>query len=251
MKNKILLLATITVVLVSGMQVFALNQSNYKYYTNKNGITLTQKEMDFVNQFYGKNFFDKMTLEDYEWIEDLNINTNDISIETYYDSSLSSNDIDKRKSTSHATNYKKISIAKSCSNVCTIITDVEWYINPSIRSYDIIGYRFVNTSLTSNVITTKVSSSIGTTYFSNNKIFQNGVGCSIKLPDNATNIMVQQKIYTTANGHVYASYQHATSNITLDISKQYTIGTSVGNVFSLYGSAVGKFDQMGGVDIEL
>ena len=252
MKKMLLLLAIVITVYLTNIRVFALNYEDIDYYTNDNGITLTQKEFDFVNEFYGEDYFNNMTQEDYDWITDLNINTTDVEIETYHNiGNINSSNNGRRKSTSHATNYKKISIAKSCSDICTVVTNVQWYVNPTTRSYDIIGYRFVNTSLAGNTIITKVVSTDGTTYFSNNRVFVSGLGCSVKLPNSATNISIQQKIHTTPGGYIYASYQHAISNITLETSKQYTIGTAVGNVFNLYGNAVGKFDQMGGVEISL
>lgn len=127
-----------------------------------------------------------------------------------------------------------------------------WLINPSTRSYDVIGSRLSNVSLVSGTLSTKVTSSNGTQYFSNNMYYSNGFGTSVKLPEGASNIKVQQSFITSTGGTVYASYQHATSNVDLATSYLYTISsTGLGGVFSFYGSAYGKYDGMGGVDITL
>lgn len=246
---KTIVSVAICITLVSGIKVLAMGEEIS--YINGNGIELTKKEYEFVNEFYGGDFFNNMTQEDYEWIEDLHINTSDIEIETIYSNEFDGN-FAQPYGTSFATNSKKISIAKSCNSICTIMTNLTWLTNPTIRSFDLIGARLVNTSLANNTITTKITSSNGTEYSSNNKILSNGLGTSVKLPSGATNIIVQQKFFTKLGGTVYASYQHSTSNISLQTSLCFSIGVNgYGNVFVFYSDAIGKFDQMNGVNINL
>ena len=45
---------TICAMLISGIKVYALSESTS--YTNDNGIKLTEKEYNFVNEFYGNVF---------------------------------------------------------------------------------------------------------------------------------------------------------------------------------------------------
>ena len=244
MSKKILLFlcGVFGALLITSSNVYATENL---YYVNKNGVTLTQKEYDFIMDFYGVERYENMTQEDYEWIEELNINTTDVVIETIYDyeNNLS-------RTTSHATSNKKISIAKSCSSICTIITSVTWYTNPAVRSYDVIGARFVNTELANDSITTKLYSSAGTITSSNIKTTSNGFGVSIKLPSGATGISLDQKFYVNTGGYVYASYQHAITTVSLSTSLLYTIGNGgYGGVFNFYGDALGCYDQMGGVYI--
>jgi hypothetical protein len=105
--------------------------------------------------------------------------------------------------------------------------------------------------LYTNTFVTKVTSSAGVSYFNYNKVLSNGFGTSVLLPASpATNIIVDQQFYTNLGGTIYASYQHATSNITLSTSYCYTISASgYGGVFDFYGSATGVYDGMGGVNI--
>ena len=244
-KIKIIFLALFILSITFKTDVFA--QQKNETHINKNGIELTEKEYQFVNKFYGEDFFEKMTQEDYEWIMELDINNKKVEIKTIYDTNIN------RDNPFHSTNSKSLSIARSCGNIsCTIITNLTWLVNPSNRSYDVIGARFYNTSLHNNTIQTKVTSSNGTQYFSYDKCLSNGIGTSVKLPDNGNNITVQQKIFTNLGGIVYASYQHSTSQISLQTSTWYTISaTGFGGVFEFYNGAGNYFDGMGGVNISL
>lgn len=220
------------------------------YFINENGIKLTQKELNFVNEFYGDGFFYKMNIDDYEWISDLKINENNVEIVYFLENNMNTFSL---YDMTHVTNSKKLSVAKSCSSTCTIITNLSWLKNPFIKSYDVIGARFENTYLINNSdIITKITSNKGTEYSSNNKIMSNGFGTSVKLPSGSKDISVQQKIYTKLGGRVYASYQHSASIISLNTSLMFNISSNgSGNVFDFYGSAAGKFDNMNGVYIDL
>lgn len=219
-------------------------------YVNSNGVKLSEKEFKFVKEFYDDYFFETMTIEDLNWISDLNIDVNNVEILNLEDEVI---DGEHLYSTSHSTSSKKLSIAKSCSTTCTIITNLMWLKNPIIKSYDVIGARFENTNFVNNSeVITKLTSSKGTIYSTNNKEMKNGFGTSIKLPNGATNIIIQQKFYITSGGIVFASYQHSQSIISLDTSLTFSISSSgSGGVFNFYGSASGKFDNMGGVSINL
>ncbi len=248
----ILVTATVST-LASG--VFALDTSeisNYKntapYYTNNNGITVTEKEYNIINEYYGNGYFDNMSLEDYEWLRDLDINNseNTIEVKTIYESPV------RPLGAIHETASKRIAIIKSCSTYCTIVTTATWLVVPKVRSYDVIGARFMNTNLANDSITTRVRSSSSTTHFDEVKRYSTGFGVSVKLPTNENGIIVDQKFYVNSGGIVFASYQHAAKNISLATSKLYTLGASgYGNVFIFYGDATDVFDQMNGVSIEV
>lgn len=247
---KKILMLSFTALFISLFMSYGVYASTEKVYVNNNGIVLTEKEYSFVNTFYGNDYFENMTQDDLDWISDLDINNKTIYINTINDEDASLIDISSR-GPYHSTNSKSLSIAKSCDNVkCTILTNLTWLVNPYVRSYDVIGARFSGTSLYNTTITTKVSSSLGNSYFSNNKFLSNGFGTSVKLPDNATNLVVEQKFYVNVGGTVYASYQHATTNISLSNSYYYTISPNgLGGVFNFYGAALGVYDGMAGVDI--
>ena len=114
-----------------------------------------------------------------------------------------------------------------------------------------MGARLYGTSLYNQNVATIVTDSNGNTYPSNYRFLSNGFGNSFKLPS-GTGLVIQQRWYVTPGGRVYASYQHAMSNTTLAISKEYNISVSgYGSTFLFTGNAVGVYDGMVGVDMVL
>ena len=216
------------------------------YYTNNNGVSLTEKEYNYIIDFYGDDYPSKMTAEDYNWIQKMDVNNRDYKIEKYYDNDTTT------RSSYHQTSSKYLAISSACGNTCAVTIKLQWLKNPNVRSYDVIGARFVNTSLISGSASTKVSSSAGTSYYSNYQYFSNGFGNSVKLPSDVTSIVVQQTFDVQNSGTVYGSYQHATGYISLEQSKKYSIDLNgSGNVFLFNSSVDDYFDQMGGVWINM
>lgn len=218
-----------------------------EYYENENGVIVSEKEYQYINEVYGDSYFDNMTTEDYEWVSELNIDENEIEIITIYDNDVS------LLSTSHTTTSKKLTIASSCSiSSCKITTICTWLTNPKIRSYDVMGARLSGVSLIDASVITKITSSSGTSFSTYINESNNGFGVSVKLPTSATNISITQQYEITRGGTVYASYQHATSSISLATSQLYTISSSgAGGVFKFSGAATNAFDNMGGVSISI
>lgn len=243
--KKILILLSITI--ISSFSFTRVNALENVYYRNSNDVEFTKEEYNYFYDIYGLKYIENLKQEDYDWYSDLNINSNDIEAKTYYDYE------NLTKASTHTTASKKLIITKSCSTTkCTILTATKWLKEPKTRSYDVIGARFEGVSLKENTILTQLKSSAGTAKFNNLKSSKIGLGVSVKLPENATNIIIEQKFYTTKGGKIYASYQHATKDISLATSKLYSINSSgYGGVFSFYDAAANVFDQMGGVDISV
>ncbi len=216
------------------------------HYINNNGVSLTEKEYNYVIDFYGDDYPSQMTEEDYNWIQKMDVNNREYKIEKYYDKDTTT------RSTYHQTSSKYLAISRSCGNTCSVTILLKWLKNPNVRSYDVIGARFVNTSLISGSATTRVSSSVGNSYYDNYQYFSNGFGDSVKLPSGATDISVQQTFNVQNSGTVYGSYQHATGYISLAQSKKYSINyNGAGTVFLFDSSVNDYFDQMGGVYISM
>ena len=243
-KSKIAILITVL--------MFALVQNvkaDNSYYYSNGVINLTEKEYNYVIQFYGEDFLDTMTIDDYNWLLELDVNNNDYEINII--NSINTNNIVSPNSTVVTSNEKRVAISKTCAtNYCSITTLVTWLAQPNIKSYDVIGARFWNTSLYNSSITTLVRTSSGTTTQSNYMNYTNGFGNSVLLPSSGTINNVEQRFKVNKTGTVYASYQHAISNVSLATSKLYTISSSgYGSVFSFYGNAYGKYDNTVGVYI--
>ena len=149
----------------------------------------------------------------------------------------------------HTTSYKCLSITSSCnSSNCLIVISLEWLANPAVRSYDVIGALFHNVTRQSTPITTytdSISHNTTGTY----KYASDGVGASLKL-GTGSNILVTQQFYVSRGGTVFGSYQHATSAITLNESRNYNFHISgFGSVFQFGSVGVDTYDGMTGVDI--
>ena len=218
------------------------------YYTNANGVELTEKEYNFIEEFYGEGFVDKMTPERYEFLKDLDINNNDVDVNSkvYYD----------RSGSFIETPAKRVSIAKGCTtSFCTLITSAIWLYEPKVKSYDVIGARFLNASLYNKTITTYFNSTEGTKTYSNYQFEDDGFGNSVKIGETGTDFTIDQKFYVKPNGGkgtVYASYQHAGVKVSLATSKLYKIeAVGYGNVFNFYGAAEDCYDATPGVDMSV
>lgn len=87
--------------------------------------------------------------------------------------------------------------------------------------------------------------------YSYNKSSKEGRGFSIVLP-NASNIKVSASIYTSKNGKVYGTYQHAKEKTDLNTSKLYNFNSSgSGKVMLFYGKALGKYDDINGLNVNV
>lgn len=241
-KRKIILVFTFVLLFITRNV-----QASGFYYSNGD-INLTEREYNYVIQFYGENFLENMSIDDYNWISELDLDHNDYEINKNVV-------VDKKvinpKSTFISTNEKSVAISKACAtNYCSITILTTWLAQPNVKSYDVIGARLYNTSLYSSSITTYVRSSSGTAIQSNYMNYTNGFGNSILLPSNENINNVEQRFRVNKSGTVYGSYQHAMSNVSLATSKLYNISSSgYGSVFQFYGNAYGKYDNTVGVYI--
>ena len=86
----------------------------------------------------------------------------------------------------------------------------------------------------------------------NNLKTTNGIGNSVELPSTGEDIIVDTCFTVTRGGTVYGSYQHAMQSTTLANSQNYTLDyLGYGGVFLYYGNAIGIYDGMNGVDIDV
>lgn len=216
------------------------------YYINDNNVELTKEEYDFLSKFYWEGYQDNMTEEDYQEFVDSNIMDGEFqSVERiYYDTTSA-----MLYSSSHQTSSKLIKMSSSCYTNCTISVVVTWSTVPKVKSYDVIGARLSGISLIKHNQTTAETTTSTNTSTEIQKL-SDGFGVSIKIPSSGSDYVISQKYIVSKGGTVYASYQHATSTISLANSKKYTISSSgYGGVFSFTGTAASVYDQMGGVSL--
>ena len=166
-------------------------------------------------------------------------------------------------STYHETTGKKLTMAVIGGGYWNYVTlTARWKKIPATRSFDVIGIR-------GNGIAIRNGSQEGQqTYYTNGqykyvsyswngtniKRFDNGFGISMNLVDNQINYLVLDiecdVRSTVTHPELFGSYQHATSNLTLAQSQNYTLGGSgLGGVFVYPYNISSKYDHMAGVYI--
>ncbi len=235
MKKSILIISLLLLLLfISTSEVYAKEA----YFINDNGISFSKEEYDFLTQLFWDGCQNLFTKADYNNFVNSDIMSGELNIKT--------NDVIMPLGTFHETNAKIFKIATSCNSNCFVSVTLTWKAYPTIRSYDVMGAYLEKTSLLNSPVTTVTNSS--ETYMQK---FNHGFGVSLKLPTGNNNgIIVNQVFRVNKGGHIYASYQHAKSSISLDNSKKYTLARyGYGGVFKFSGPAVNIYDQMGGIDI--
>lgn len=204
-------------------------------------IMLSDCEYDFISNMFYEGFQNNMSIEDYN-----NIFSSGISCNSPIQ--LNNNTFDLL-GTSHTTKSKNLLIKKSCSsNICLITIQLKWLVTPKNKSYDVIGALLENTNFVGQAVTTFLDGN-NITNSSNYKFYLNGYGTSIYLSSSEKPNIIQ---YFNANnsGIVYASYQHSTSQISLNQSQNYSLSKNgYGGVFLFNNNIKPYFDGMSGVSI--
>lgn len=223
------------------------------FYTNDNGVSLTQQEYNFFTNMYWDGFQDYV--DDTLYNKYASMGLYDKEIKTTIKEIEPSNYGSQAYGLIHETTAKKLQLSYGCSGVyCTMVTSLQWKGTPTVRSYDVMGSLLEGNLTRWSTPTTKLYWS-GTTITYTDRVYSgDGYGCSVLLQNSSTNMRIVQDVdlEITGNGIFFSSYQHATSNITLETSKKYTVDFGgYGGVFFFYGSAVGIYDHMAGVDVEL
>lgn len=159
---------------------------------------------------------------------------------------------------------KRVTIAawKVGSSSCPsyrIQIDNVWKKIPNVKSFDVIALRYNDKFSAHGAIAHQTYKIDGVehdiTYSpdgTNTKRFSNGIGVSMNIVDAVTSdLHLSLLVEGTASSGVIGfggTYQHATSNVTLTQSQNYTISTSdLGGILAFNSSVIGKYDGMQGV----
>ena len=233
--------------------VFFINvRADEVYYTNSHGVSLTEEQYNFLTELHFDGYQDYITEATHNKYLSMGLYDEKVTKEVIEDFDDTGNSL---YGTLHETTAKRLELAYACGgNRCTMATTAEWKGTPRIISYDVIGsYLYGNLTRLSTPITYLYWS--GQTIEFTDRVYSgNGYGCTALLQNSCVNMNVAQDvdIRVDGSGTFYSSYQHATKRITLETSKKYTTGFGGdGGVFFFYGSAVGVYDQMAGVDVHL
>lgn len=213
------------------------------YYENNYDVGFTKEEYDFMTFMFWEGSQDLMTSNDYDKLIKSNIMNGTLESKVY--------EAPLTRATTVEDNNRTLKISKSCSTTCFISVTNIWKNSPTVRSYDVIGAILENTIL-QNTPSTTVTFTGGTVNSKEIKYFDNGFGVSIKLPTSGNSLVVNQNFRVSSGATVYASYQHAKSEISLANSKNYTLSKAgYGGVFNFSGIASSTYDRMNGVSISL
>lgn len=233
--------------------VFFINvRADEVYYTNSHGVSLTEEQYNFLTELHFEGYQDYITEATHNKYLSMGLYDEKVTKEVIEDFDDTGNSL---YGTLHETTAKRLELAYACGgNRCTMATTAEWKGTPRIISYDVIGsYLYGNLTRLSTPITYLYWS--GQTIEFTDRVYSgNGYGCTALLQNSSVNMIVAQDvdIRVDGSGTFYSSYQHATKRITLETSKKYTTGFGGdGGVFFFYGSAVGVYDQMAGVNVHL
>lgn len=264
--------------------IFA-KENNQTYYTNMNGVELTEKQYSNLSKVFDENTIATLTEQQVNYYKNnSNLakieNTKYIRTDDFYDNNgnlISSKDTIVTENdalnyiknqnegistvaSSHQTTMKKITISLDPQHsIKTITITNTWLSIPSIKSYDVIGFR----NGTGNSLS--ISSVSGYQNYDGNLISykyggenfnepKGGCGISMNIADNVSSSLSNSMTVTIWNNDTtytaYGTYQHAQSNVTLSQSKNYTISSSgLGGVLDFANSVRGYYDGMQGVDI--
>lgn len=170
------------------------------------------------------------------------------------------------------TNYKKINLdvtyGSSISTKYVTLTNV-WKTIPKVKSFDVLaisvgvpsisfnlnGHRSGYQKWDGNVINYAADSG-NWKIVDSSTIWKKGLGLSQNLVDDTTTSLENSITVTFLSGAdpfpVRASYQHATSDLSLTQSKDYTLGTDgMGGLIKFSSSVSGKYDNTPGLYAEL
>lgn len=223
------------------------------YYTNANNVDMTEEQYNYFGNMYWDGFQDNVTQDMLDTAIENGFIGQPIERVVYDEDLLPSQMITpsvETQGTIHETTAKRLVLTKSCGSIsCGISITLTWKGQPHIKSYDVIGaLLYGNVNLIGSP-STYLGYSGGTLSYTDPYYVGGGFGQSVKLQTSTTFMQIAQSYVVNGSGTVFASYQHATSNISKATSKLYTVGFGgYGGVFHFYGAASNVFDHMGGVN---
>ncbi len=243
------------------------------YYSNDLGLELTEEEYKYATQYMDSVELEFFSQDELDYLL-LDVEKNIVGSESAvliesvndYGMSYSLNSLSRWTAT-HTTNMKKLTMSAYfvSGRVLKYTLVCEWSSIPTIKSYDVIGFRIVGNDAAIYKMSNGGNDIIGIQNYdghsinyngnSDNLKIDNGVGLSCNIVDSvseslsisiATNIVLGDRDYVG----VYGSYQHATSNVTLRQSQKYDFSYSgMGHVFEFASSVASKYDNTQGLYI--
>lgn len=277
-------LVLLLVVLVSVFSIFPSSCFAAKELINNNGIIISEEEYNKFSKVFSEGYIMTMTKEKYEKLKHLNfddIRQETLYLETTYNSHLN---VSTEKIITKE-EYDNFEVAMPLVNsdsaytentakrlVLTLIGDdyynhvffsALWKYIPATRVYDVIGIRgeyfgFRNGSQVGEQIF-KTNGQYDQVHYAwdGNRIKRadNGFGFAMNIVNNDIDYLeltVDCDVYETGtHPTLFAAYEHAVSNVSLDEALGFTLGRSgLGNVFIYPYSISSKYDGESGLRLQ-
>lgn len=265
--------AVLTVCIIYLCALTVKAQDTDAYYSNDLGLELTEEEYEYATQYVDDIELKFFTREDFDYVfedfEKHHVGSDSVVFtETANDYKLtySLNSISDW-SAIHTTSMKKLTMDAyyTQGTVIKLTLRCTWTSIPKIKSYDVIGFA-VNSGGAFTLNTESDPNVWGYQIYDGNQIYYDyasknmkkslvGQGLSTNISDSVINSLIVElaaNLIVLGDLSVYGSYQHATSNVTLSQSKNYTFSTSgMGNVFKFANSVKSKYDNTQGLCISI
>lgn len=269
------------------LSCIATNVNASAYYTNSNGVQMTESQYNKMLQMFSERKVSVLTQSEFDSLKDNEIvdSGTKYSKETFIRGEyVSTEEISKEEydaaedvtactpfvSDYVETGYKKLSasVAKAgSSNKYSLVGALTWKKVPAYRSYDVFAYRlnhFNYSGFSGGQMYFKGKNAYNIAYYTTSegyKALSNGAGVSMNLKDDSditgyeltivTNLTFNTSSYASAAA--YVSYQHAQANLSRADSMNYTLSVGgLGNVIQFNNSRVESYyDAMDGVRLEV
>ena len=227
------------------------------YYTNHLGVEFTREQYDFYTyvmhdgfqEFVTQDLLDEIANED---IESLEIEKVSLCPNPIQQGNMGNIANPQDDNTYVSTSAKALEMTKACNslNFCRVYANVEWFGEPNQKSYDVMGAYLDGPTVigTPVVIVSTEDDFAGPDVI---KYETDGFGAVAPVID-GDNLEFDMTFPYSGTGTIFISYQHAMSYITLANAQLFNIDlVGYGNVFDFYGAAIGVYDEMPGVYMDV
>ena len=250
--KKTILIGLMMIGALVGKNVFA----DEIYYTNSQGVSFTKEQYDFYTYLTHDGFQEHITQDMLDEIANADLST--IEVKKVSICPMPENSAAERINLRRDDNLFIDTPAKSLeiSSISfggnnRIYATVEWHGEPAVKSHDVIGAYLTGTVSRLSPPATFVTAYNYCDDEEAIKYDTYGFGAVIQVPDE-DDIFIDQTFLYSGTGTIFYSYQHAMSTISLQDAQLFNIGLiGYGGVFDFYGNAVGVYDEMPGVHMDV
>lgn len=274
------------IVFVLCLGFMTINVDAQTYYTNLNGVEMTETQYNKMLQIFSERKVGLLTQSEFDMLKDNEIVDSatryekEVYINGEYDSTveISKEEYDAAEDVTSCTpyvsdyietSYKKLSasIGKVNSTQYSLVGALTWKKVPAYRSYDVFAFRlnhFNYSGFTGSQLYFKGNNAYNIEYYTSSEGYKpqsNGAGVSMNLKDGtditgyeltiATSLTFNSYNYNAAAA--YVAYEHSQANVSRAESMNYYLDVSgLGNVVKFNSSTIaGYYDGMDGVRLEV